>query len=400
MALDVSPDLDALVCYAIVLGVGAIAALFQLSQKLGGFRGAWVMVETWALFGSYALIPVALFWLLDRTSAVHDTSLFGAIVVGVGYQQILSGQLSSIKAPDQISGPWQLFNAWSDRMAARIRDRIQNNSIRFRDSVIAAAVAKPTALDAFKQLAMSGAADLKQLANDLAAAAARSPELGDRGVAERQAGILYDAVRNIDDYRRRLKDRKVISRFAYYWYAQEWRSKIAALTTAIAVVAVATLIVPDVRTEGNQLSYYLWRLSKANATDADRFRTRQHLLSLLAQCPNDGYQRVSRMLKDGNLPLNIVTQSTSLLIESVGASSGCIAQIPSVLVPSLWNANPDARERIEDALVYMSKQQNLTLPPELDSWHPSAEDSAETIDSRIKAWQVVLKTGRGLQKRP
>ena len=104
MTLDVSPDLDALTCYLIVLGVGALAALFQLYQKLGGFRGAWVMLETWALFAVYASVPVALFWLLDRTNAIHDTALFAAIIVGVGYQQILSGQLSSIKAPEEMSG--------------------------------------------------------------------------------------------------------------------------------------------------------------------------------------------------------------------------------------------------------------------------------------------------------
>jgi hypothetical protein len=125
MALDVSPDLEAAICYLMVLGVGGLAALFQLYQKLGGVRGAWVMLETWALFTVYALIPVALFWLLDRSNAIHDTSVFGAVAVGVAYQQILSGQLSSIKAPEQVAGFWQFFSAWADRMAARIRDRIR-----------------------------------------------------------------------------------------------------------------------------------------------------------------------------------------------------------------------------------------------------------------------------------
>jgi len=39
MGLDVSPDLDALVCYVVVLAAGALAALFQLYDKLGSSVG-------------------------------------------------------------------------------------------------------------------------------------------------------------------------------------------------------------------------------------------------------------------------------------------------------------------------------------------------------------------------
>jgi len=52
---------------------------------------------------AYTLIPLALFWLLDRTNAIHDTSLFAAILIGVGYQQILSGSFATLKAPGDVS---------------------------------------------------------------------------------------------------------------------------------------------------------------------------------------------------------------------------------------------------------------------------------------------------------
>jgi hypothetical protein len=106
MGLDVSPDLDALVCYVVVLAAGALAALFQLYDKLGSFRGAWVMVETWALYAVYTIFPVALFWLLDRTNAIHDTSLFAALIIGVGYQQILFRTTLIYQNP--VGGHWFL----------------------------------------------------------------------------------------------------------------------------------------------------------------------------------------------------------------------------------------------------------------------------------------------------
>jgi hypothetical protein len=95
--LSVSPDVDAYYCYGVVLLLGLITASGQVSRRLANLPGRWIMVNTWLLFFAYALLPAVLFWLLDRTGAIHDTSLFAAVLVGAGYQQVLSGGLVGIR---------------------------------------------------------------------------------------------------------------------------------------------------------------------------------------------------------------------------------------------------------------------------------------------------------------
>src|SRR5664279_1470228 len=98
--LSFSPDWDARYCYLIVLGCGILSALIQVQGRLDVLRNkaiyAWSLWTTWLVFSTYLLIPLMLFWLLDRTGALQDTSFFAALLVGFAYPLVLSGG-SSLK---------------------------------------------------------------------------------------------------------------------------------------------------------------------------------------------------------------------------------------------------------------------------------------------------------------
>jgi hypothetical protein len=64
---------------------------------------------------------VTLFWLLDRTGALVDTSLFAAVLVAVGYERILSGDDQTLRAPGEVSQFWTPFLAMADNVAKRVR---------------------------------------------------------------------------------------------------------------------------------------------------------------------------------------------------------------------------------------------------------------------------------------
>src|SRR5216684_8148471 len=136
MDMNVSPDLEAFCCYGLVLLLGLAVAWSQVSRRLGKLPGQWIMVNTWLLFFAYTFVPVLLFWALDRTNAVHDTSLFAAILVGFGYQQILSGSIASIQPAGDISKIWQPFAVWADSIANRIGNRIIVNDTRFDEKLL------------------------------------------------------------------------------------------------------------------------------------------------------------------------------------------------------------------------------------------------------------------------
>jgi hypothetical protein len=86
--------------------------------------------------------------------------------------------------------------------------------------------------EALRQLAMVVPVNPAPLTAQLAAIAALQDQVGERGVLERRTKVLCDTVWDVDSYAGRLKDRGVISRFTYYWYAREWRSKTAAIALA------------------------------------------------------------------------------------------------------------------------------------------------------------------------
>ncbi len=90
MDLAISPDLSALCCYTIVAIVGAWVAGRQIAGRLSGIPGLWLEWRTYLLFMLYTAVPLAMFWLLDRGGAIADTSVFAAVLVGLGYQQIIS----------------------------------------------------------------------------------------------------------------------------------------------------------------------------------------------------------------------------------------------------------------------------------------------------------------------
>ena len=171
MDMSVSPDLGAYCCYSLVLLIGLLVAWSQVSKRLGRLPGQWIMVNTWLLFFAYTFVPVLLFWFLDRTNAVHDTSLFAALLVGFGYQAILSGSLGSIRVWGDASKFWQPFGAWADSISDRIRKRIQVNGSQFDERLLATIRADADKFGALKEVTLTHAADPKALDASLKAIA-------------------------------------------------------------------------------------------------------------------------------------------------------------------------------------------------------------------------------------
>src|SRR5216684_267754 len=191
MDLGVSPDLDAFYCYAVVFVLGLLTAGNQISARLGSFRGRWIMVNTWLLFFAYSSVPVLLFWALDRTNAVHDTSLFAAILVGFGYQQILSGSIASIQPAGDISKIWQPFAVWADSIANRIGNRIIVNDTRFDEKLLQTVRQDPAKFQRLRDQTFAHATDLPALEQSLEAVDNHQPPVDADVATARKSAILY-----------------------------------------------------------------------------------------------------------------------------------------------------------------------------------------------------------------
>lgn len=389
MDLTVSPDIDAYWCYAVVLALGLITGLGQMSKRLAKLPGKWIMVNTWLLFFAYTLTPVVLFWLLDRSNAIHDTSLFAAILVGLGYQQILSGELASIRAPGDISRVWQPFAAWADLVADRIRNRILRNESLFDERLLAAVREDGEKFQNLKELALTHTKDVTALDAALKKITDQKDILGEAGVLMKTAEALYEDLKlsEYDTWPFLLYQNRLTSNWNYRWHGQEWRSKTAAGVIAVLLIGIAVIVSYETWTPENRGRYYVWRLEKSNNTDQDRFRAGRQLMKCLRETRNP-YPQLALLLRADGVPTKTAENVISLLVESRDIASTHQVELPLLLADSLRTTNPDIRARVQAVLLYLADERKADVGP-LKDWTPSARDSATDIDSMIKKWRLV-----------
>lgn len=389
MDLTVSPDLDAYYCYAVVLLLGVIAAFSQISKRLDKLPGKWIMVNTWLLFFAYTFLPVALFWFLDRSNAIHDTSLFAAILIGFGYQQIMTGELASIRPAGDFSKFWQPFAAWSDHVADRIRNRVVRNESLFDERLLNVVRDDEEKRKSLRELAFTHTKDVPALSEKLKEVEDQGTIIGEGGVLIRTAETLYDDLKisEPETWPFLLRQRNIISRLNYQWYGREWRSKTAAAAVALILVGTAVMTIYKVWTPENRGRYYLWRIEKANNTEQDRFRAGQQLMSCLRETRNP-YPDLTALLRFEGVPVRIADNILALLVESREIASSHQVELPTLLADSLRTNNPDIRTRVHAVLLYLADERRLDVGT-LRDWKPSAQDSSTDVDDVIKRWKQI-----------
>jgi hypothetical protein len=396
--MSVSPDLGAYCCYSLVLLIGLFVAWSQVSKRLGNLPGQWIMVNTWLLFFAFTFVPVLLFWFLDRTNAVHDTSLFAALLVGFGYQQILSGSLGSIRVSGDASKFWQPFGAWADSISDRIRGRIQVNSSQFDERLLATIRADASKFDALKEVTLAHAADPNAPDATLQAIAANKNVLGETGVHAKQASALYQSLQQSspEQFEYLLYKHDVISPKWYFWYAKEWRSKTTAIVVGTVLLACIALAVwgPETRfgtpvsTPFHRAQYYIWRLHKDNATDYDRFRAATKLLGYLESTPSI-YPELVDVLKVPNLPVKTADSILGLIVETRQSAANSHVDLQALLVGALRTENSDIRGRVHKVLLYLANDRHATVPDGLKTWQSDPKQSSMDIDQLVEQWSQI-----------
>jgi hypothetical protein len=393
MDMSVSPDLEAFCCYGLVLVLGLVAGRVQITNKLENLPGKWIMVNTWLLFFAYSLIPVALFWFLDRTNAIHDTSFFAAFLVGAGYQQLLTGKIGSIGAPGEISRFWQPFGAWADRIAVSIRDRVATHSTLFDEKLLYSIRTDQQRCDCLKQIAMAHTADPAALDQQLRAIESQAGILGAEAVHDKQSSLLYRNLKmsspQIFEYL--LHKNNVIPAKWYWWYAKEGRSKVTAGAVAMLLLVLVIASVHILNTPAHFAQYYVWRVHKSNGTDYDRYRARNKLANFLQRAPS-AYSDLAVVLTIPNLPVNTADSVLSLLLASRHDAAAHNVQLESVLADSLRTENSDIRSRIQKVLLYLANERHANVPKDLDEWRPDPKETPTDIDARIKEWHGVANS--------
>jgi hypothetical protein len=420
--LSVSPDIEAYICYAIVFFLGAVTAVIQINRALGNLGGVWLIPRTWLLFLMYLMVPVALFWFLDRTSAITDTSLFAAALVGVGYAGIMNGTNKTIPATS-LAQLWTPFQAYADEVQKAVLQRTKRNEDRLMDGLVTSVIADPARYAPLESLALRFSPDAAALRARLAAivsaaapavaapAAGIPPAAGpaaaapgvppaanpapaaaaqSREVLEDKTRLLFTELVKVPDAFYLMRNRGIITEQVYWLDVKGMRRVSQYLLVLVPLIVVLAYTWPLVRPAFTNLpsDYYSWRLVKTNATPIEQNRARLNLLTLMRDSASSRAattENITQVLRQPGLSIERIDLLLQSLLESRTVPDGN-ADLPMRLVASLRSASVDARTRINDVLKYLAETGCSAKFVEENVWKPSDGDSTVSLENRIRTW--------------
>lgn len=405
-----SPDKPAYFCYLVVVLVGLWVAQRKVNALMASSQGRWGFLETWLVFGAYALVPVLLFWLLDFSNALHDTSLFAALLVALGYRQILAGEMKGTTAPAQFSALWSPFETWANQVRDRIATKNKVTSDRFNNTLQSILAQDAARVAGLVELAYRTAEDPTQLATDLAAlkSAPRPADIAqdafDRIQVRGRVARCLQSIRTVnpEDYGNDLYSEKLLS-FNQYWLllgnaaAQLWLLYGLVFIFFLLAAFGSLFFQPH-----NLLRYHQWRFQKINATERDHFRTREFLAGRINAAAGDKkaafeiIEPLVRLLRYRDIDRKVAENILSLILEF--RRPELTQQAVPLLIESLRTENPDVRLRIHQTLQALRTlaYENSMQAEDLTSWVPSKSESAADVEKQInkyRAWWDAVSAG-------
>jgi hypothetical protein len=405
-----SPDLPAYLCYAIVLVVGALIARARVRTLLT-FSDRWAFGNSWLLFGAHVMVPLTLFWLLDYTSALNDTSLFAALVVATGYSQIMSGGgFQGYAMPGQTSAMWKPFQDWVQGVTDRIATKHKQYQDRFAEAARTAISLEADRVACLESLALRHSTQPDALKTALDALKP-GPNLNFQKVNLFWQDLFKSEPDNYGylmsrevvstkplichwNYRKRL-----ISLWSYWWWLGNGRAKVVSgvfsllglflLFMALAMIR-GSVVIKGVNTQTTYKDeYYQWRFRKPNASERDLFRSRKYLGSVLTKTGDRICEAFIPLVDDlgfKSVPPVEAARVLRLIVDFHSPTADSVV-IPA-LIETLRTENADNRLRINQTLLDLQKADFPSSEPDKDlsDWVPKKDESAAAVDARVQAW--------------
>jgi hypothetical protein len=404
MDLSVSPDRDARCCYLVVLLCALVAARVQVYQRLQqrNPNGIWLEPGTWAIFFIYLCLPLGLFWLMDRYGAVHDTSLFAAVLIGAAYPALLSGNLGGLKSPVDAQSLQKPLDSFIDYVTRRITARNERNRRRIREIIIPQMLAN-SELNKWIEERAATASGNTQLASDIADinksildaakttadSAGASELLASERAKERRALKYYVYASADSDFEKDLVAKRYLKE---KWlrgittFARMRRVVVFMLAVALAVlVRIAVLL----QNKTVCIWYNVWRIEKPNNSPQDLYRARLNLGGYL-QAKN-AQQEAERAIVGAIATPGLSTERVDLLIETLLENRSAMSprdELPELLVRALRASNNDAKAHVQESLRLLAEETGRPVDKKLAEWNPAAAHSLREVETAVHAWEA------------
>jgi hypothetical protein len=393
----------------VVLLVGVVIARGAVNKLLDSSYGRWSFGQTWLLFYTQSLIPVVLFWFLDYTSVIHDTSLFAALAVAAGYQQIFAGGIKDITLPGQTSKLWQPFEAWRNNVINSIAIRARQRLDKFDLRVATYCADDPARLATLSKTVVQYASDPVDLATRTAAADVSTPE---RKLS--LAKMLIRELRSVDlaGYGGIL-NRAALVPASWYLFRitpgrrASWGALLG--TTVLIFIFFLLLGAAPLSPESDLLGpYQRWRLTKANASARDRFRTNEYFLGVLSPDADPSVAISGSKVLPADPDPSVAISSSIKELRYRGISPDVVKEFINLAshskphwVRNFWlpqfaaglqNPNLETRARLHAAMLVLVDDAALgaDLPQAIREWKTSSDAQQGDMDVLARDWEKWL----------
>jgi len=383
--LEISPDLDARLCYAIVLLCALISARVQVYGRLRGLKEraiyAWSLPSTWGVFLTYVAIPLGLFWFLDRTGALRDTSFFAALLVGLAYPSIISGS-TGVKPVQGLAGVMGWLDKATDSLITKIVECVSIDAHRFQKRVLDR-MGDATFREAVLSVAQEYG-DTTAMDQELAAETdAKKRDLILYDYATQSALGLYPLTEKLNKFGLKKSD------------SPYFRARLALVCWVVLQLALVIGVGAACFSRGGEERFELWRLSKPGISQNDLNRARHRLSHFLAEggdTSNRTRARLAHALDRPGLEVQRADEIIRLLLQYRGANGSPLFYLTAeALTNSLRVSSVDVRARVQHALLLLAKEtaQREKMPPlpeTLNKWQPLATDSPIDLEEIWRTW--------------
>jgi hypothetical protein len=403
-----SPEFDARFCYLIVMLAGMLTAVREVDTRLAKIPGAWSDPGAHRLFAFLWLTPVVLFFLLDRSGAINDTSPVAALVVAVSYGAILSASSGEGTIAQSLKGLWSKLLGDMDKLSANMQARMQLRNFEYRRRMIEEIAGRKESFERLRALAQRLVDDPGKLDEALTAIDVQYPT--DSGLAtwkktEHLIGALnrvYVSRRLPDEVHDLLREERLIG---WRTYARVPGEQVGGLWRNLSVLVPATLIVALALASTTDYAHLErgwlhWRLSKSNVTASDLTRTREALIERVVRSPIPAEELyvLAASIREATAPARI-DGIIGVMTDGVRERADREKVTPDLIVAlilSLRTASIEGRGRVNAALVYLADARLKSIAENKDAlatldrlrrWVPSEKDTVTDLAARTDDWQ-------------
>lgn len=419
MELSFSPDWPCNVTYPLAWAFALWVTVRRTTEILGpdDQQLAWSYFEWYFLIFVQSLIPVFLFFVLDYSGSLRDTSIFAAILTGLFYREIVSGKLADIKTKGLLVMIFAPFLAWAEDIAKSLSAKVIIHKEQFKEDIVRLVSNKPSLYSRLEVFAFAKCPDqaaLKSQLQEIEGSAANLPgdqQMRDAVIRERKSEHLLDEViRRNKDYPGELFARQVVG---WQWPKLYWHRRLHVVWRVALLIGVllASWKAIPIMLEISSIAdlkphFFLYRLSKADTSIRDQQRTSDYFRAALDAAPSNSestnaaekekpplshaghahLMQLLELLRQEDLGVQSVSNVFRIILEARSRVSIDSPLVPA-LIGALRNRNPVTAAESQKFLVYVADSlAGTSLLPDLRQWTVPKDNELFYIDARVAAW--------------